>query len=120
MTSPFDSNYISQLEIRFLPVSPLVISSASLMFSWSQDISFGAFLHPSIRNDVAHPNGKSLPRYLPAFMGLSIWGIGITYPSATVICVLNGLSQQSWEACYLYLTGVLFSIAPDTAYKHCE
>ena len=111
MTSPFGSDHGSQLGTALLRLSPLVISSASLMFSWSQDISLGAFLHPSLRNDPAHPSGKLLPRYLPAFMSPGIWGIGLTYPPATVICVINGLSGQTREARTLYFAGALFSIA---------
>ncbi|KAJ5793501.1 hypothetical protein N7457_000100 [Penicillium paradoxum] len=111
MTSAFDSNEVSRLGTALLRISPLVISSASLMFSWSQDISLGAFLHPSLRDDAAHPSGKLLPKYLPAFMGPGIWGIGLTYPPATIICVTNGLSNQSPEARKLYLAGALFSIA---------
>ncbi|PKX89980.1 uncharacterized protein P174DRAFT_445022 [Aspergillus novofumigatus IBT 16806] len=112
MTSSFGSNNdVSQLGTALLRISPLVISSASLMFSWSQDISLGAFLHPSLRHDAAHPSGKLLPRYLPAFMGPGIWGIGLTYPPATVLCVINGLSRQSREARNLYFAGALFSIA---------
>ncbi|RYP79850.1 hypothetical protein DL770_006496 [Monosporascus sp. CRB-9-2] len=102
---------VSQLGTALLRLSPLVISSASLMFSWSQDISLGAFLHPSLRNDAAHPSGKILPRYLPAFMSPGIWGIGLTYPPATVLCVINGLSGQSREARNLYFAGALCSIA---------
>ncbi|KAL4864301.1 hypothetical protein BDV12DRAFT_176415 [Aspergillus spectabilis] len=112
MTSKFGSNNdVSQLGTALLCISPLAISSASLMFSWSQDISLGAFLHPSLRNDAAHPSGKLLPRYLPAFMSPGIWGIGLTYPSATVMCVINGLSRQSLEGRSLYFAGALFSIA---------
>jgi hypothetical protein len=44
-------------------------------------------------------------------MGPGIWGIGLTYPPATVICVINGLSRQSREARTLYFAGALFSIA---------
>ncbi|KAL4756945.1 uncharacterized protein BDW70DRAFT_144182 [Aspergillus foveolatus] len=65
------------------------------MFSWSQDISLGAFLHPSLHNDPAHPSGTILPRYLPALMRPGLWRIGVIYPPATVICVINGLSRQS-------------------------
>ncbi|OQD64682.1 hypothetical protein PENPOL_c007G05840 [Penicillium polonicum] len=105
------SNNPSELGTAILRISPLVVSSASLMFSWSQDISLGAFLHPSLRNDAAHPSGKILPRYLPAFMGPGIWGIALTYPSATVLCMVNGLSRQSRETRNLYLVGALFSVA---------
>lgn len=112
MASLFGSNNDgSQLGTALLRISPLIISSASLMFSWSQDISLGAFLHPSLRHDAAHPSGKLLPRYLPAFMSPGIWGIGLTYPPATVLCVINGLSRQSLEARNLYFAGALFSIA---------
>ncbi|EDP49164.1 hypothetical protein AFUB_086120 [Aspergillus fumigatus A1163] len=112
MASLFGSNNDgSQLGTALLRISPLIISSASLMFSWSQDISLGAFLHPSLRHDAAHPSGKLLPRYLPAFMSPGIWGIGLTYPPATVLCVINGLSRQSREARNLYFAGALFSIA---------
>lgn len=81
------------------------------MFSWAQDISLGAFLHTSLRNDPTHPSGKILPRYLPAFMKPGIWGIGLTYPPATVLCIFNGLSGQSREVRHLYLAGALLSIA---------
>ncbi|KAL4740409.1 hypothetical protein BDV11DRAFT_98677 [Aspergillus similis] len=105
------SHDVAQLGLALLRISPLVLSSASLMFSWSQDISLGAFLHPSLRNDAAHPSGTILPRYLPAFMRPGIWGIGLTYPPATVICVINGLSRQGRDARILYFAGALFSIA---------
>ncbi|KAL4994082.1 hypothetical protein BDV10DRAFT_177563 [Aspergillus recurvatus] len=112
MRSLFGSNDdVPQLGTALLRIFPLAISSASLMFSWSQDISLGAFLHPSLLNDAAHPSGKILPRYLPAFMSPGIWGIGLTYPPAAVICVINGLSRQSREARNLYFAGALFSVA---------
>jgi hypothetical protein len=44
-------------------------------------------------------------------MSPGIWGIGLTYPPATVICVINGLSGQTREARNLYFAGALFSIA---------
>ncbi|KAL4772034.1 hypothetical protein BDW60DRAFT_187992 [Aspergillus nidulans var. acristatus] len=91
-------NDAAQLRLVLLRTLPLVLSSASLMFSWSQDISLGAFLHPSLRNDPAHPSGTILPRYLPAFMRPGLWGIDSTYPPAAVTCVINGLSHQSREA----------------------
>ena len=81
------------------------------MFSWAQDISLGAFLHHSLRSDENHPSGKILPRYLPAFMKPGIWGIGLTYLPATIICVANALSGQSRETCQMYLAGALLSIA---------
>ena len=105
------SNDAVQLGLALLRISPLVLSSASLMFSWSQDISLEAFLHPSLRNDPAHPTGTILLRYMPAFMRPGLWGIGLTYPPATVICVINGLSRQSGYARNLYFAGALFSIA---------
>ncbi|KAJ0414059.1 hypothetical protein BJY00DRAFT_46033 [Aspergillus carlsbadensis] len=92
-------------------ISPLVLSSASLMSSWSQDISLGAFLHPSLRSDPAHPSGRILPRYLPAFMSPGLWGIGLTYPPTAVLCIVNGLSDPSSRARTLYLAGAVFSIA---------
>jgi len=81
------------------------------MFSWAQDISLGAFLHPSLRNDPTHPSGKILPHYLPAFMKPGLWGIGLTYLPATALCIANGLSGQSQEIRGLYLAGAFFSIA---------
>jgi hypothetical protein len=111
MPSIFAADNAPQLGTALLRLSPLVISSASLMFSWAQDISLGAFLHPSLRTDPAHPSGKILPRYLPAFMKPGIWGIGLTYPPATLLCVANGLSGQTREVRGLYLAGALFSIA---------
>ncbi|KAL4812553.1 hypothetical protein BDW67DRAFT_178598 [Aspergillus spinulosporus] len=74
------SNDVVQLGPALLCISPL-------------GISFGAFLHPSLRNDAAHPS------------------IGLTYPPATVLCVINGLSRQSRETRTLYFAGALFSIA---------
>ncbi|RDL31040.1 Uncharacterized protein BP5553_09829 [Venustampulla echinocandica] len=111
MSSLFSTDNAPQLGSALLRLSPLVISSASLMFSWAQDVSLGAFLHPSLRNDAAHPSGTILPRYLPAFMKPGIWGIGLTYPPATVLCVINGLSGQSQDVRKLYFAGALFSIA---------
>lgn len=111
MSSLFSTGNVPQLGVALIRVSPLVISSASLMFSWAQDISLGAFLHHSLRNDPTHPSGKILPRYLPAFMKPGLWGIGLTYPPATVLCVVNGLSGQSREVRLLYLAGALLSIA---------
>ncbi|KND88250.1 hypothetical protein TOPH_07110 [Tolypocladium ophioglossoides CBS 100239] len=111
MSFLFNTDNAPQLGGAFLRVSPLVISSASLMFSLAQDISLGAFLHHSLRNDPTHPSGKILPRYLPAFMKPGIWGIGLTYPPTTVLCIINGLSSQSREVRSLYLAGALLSIA---------
>ena len=109
--SLFTHENAPQLGAAFLRLSPLVMSSASLMFSWAQDISLGAFLHPSLREDATHPSGKILPRYLPAFMKPGLWGIGLTYLPATAFCVANGLSGQSREIRALYLAGALLSIA---------
>ncbi|KAA8651166.1 hypothetical protein EYZ11_012820 [Aspergillus tanneri] len=111
MPSLFSTDNAPQLGVALLRVSPLVLSSASLMFSWAQDISLGAFLHHSLRNDPTHPSGKILPRYLPAFMKPGLWGIGLTYPTATVLCIVNGLSGQSRETRHLYFAGAVLSIA---------
>ncbi|OQE31464.1 hypothetical protein PENSTE_c001G03606 [Penicillium steckii] len=107
----FSSDNVQQLGVALIRVTPLVLSSASLMFSWAQDISLGALLHPSLREDPAHPSGKILPRFLPAFMKPGIWGLALTYPPATVLCLINGFSDQSSEVRHLYLAGSLFSIA---------
>lgn len=111
MSSLLSMDIAPQLGKAFLRISPLVISSASIMFSWAQDISLGAFLHDSLRNDPTHPSGKILPRYLPAFMKPGLWGIGLTYLPATVLCIVNGLSGQSREIRQTYLAGALLSIA---------
>lgn len=111
MSSIFSTNNAPQLGLSLLRVSPLVISSAALMFSWAQDISLGAFLHHSLRNDPTHPSGKILPRYMPAFMKPGLWGIGLTYPPATILCIFNGFSGQSREVRQLYLAGAVLSIA---------
>ena len=110
MSSLFSTNNAHQLGVALLRTSPLVISSASLMFSWAQEISLGAFLHHSLRNDPTHPSGTILPRYLPAFTKPGLWGIGLTYPPAIVLCIVNGLSGQSREVRHLYLAGALLSI----------
>jgi hypothetical protein len=101
----------SQARQALLRVSPLVFSSASLMFSWAQDIAFKAFLHPSLRTDPGHPSGKILPRYLPAFMKPGLWGIGLTFLPSTALCVVNGMSGQSLEVRNLYFAGAVLSIA---------
>ncbi|KAK1966757.1 hypothetical protein LY78DRAFT_709980 [Colletotrichum sublineola] len=111
MPQLFRADNAHLLATSLLCVSPLVLSSASLMFSWSQDISLGAFLHPSLRDDPDHPSGKILPRYLPAFMKPGIWGIGLTYLPATVLCIINGLRSQSNEIRRLYFAGSGLSIA---------
>lgn len=111
MSSVFTKDNTPDLGRAILRVSPLVLSSASLMFSWSQDISFRAFLHHSLRNDPAHPSGNVLPRYLPAFMKPGLWGIGLTYLPATALCIVNGLSNQTSEVRGFYLAGAVFSIA---------
>lgn len=111
MSSHFSTDNIHQLGLALLRVSPLVLSSASLMFSWAQDISLGAFLHTSLRSDPAHPSGKILPRFLPAFMKPGLWGIGLTYLPATGLCIANGLGGQSREVNQLYLVGAVLSIA---------
>ncbi|KAK1991380.1 hypothetical protein LX36DRAFT_735711 [Colletotrichum falcatum] len=111
MSQLFRENKAHLLATSLLRVSPLVLSSASLMFSWSQDVSLGAFLHHSLRNDPDHPSGKILPRYLPAFMKPGIWGIALTYIPASVLCVINGLSGQSSEVRKLYFAGAGLSIA---------
>ncbi|KAI1737470.1 hypothetical protein F4680DRAFT_215107 [Xylaria scruposa] len=100
-----------QLGTALLRLSPLVLSSASVMFSFAQDCSLGAFVHESLRKDAAHPSGKILPRYLPAFMNPGIWGIGVTFLPATILCVINGLGTQSVDARNLYWAGAVFSIA---------
>jgi hypothetical protein len=94
-----------------LRISPLILSSASVMFSWAQDIAFKAFLHSSLRGDPAHPSGRMLPRYLPAFMKPGLWGIGLTFLPATALCIANGISGQSREVRNLYFAGAFLSIA---------
>lgn len=100
-----------QMQQALLRISPLILSSASVMFSWAQDIAFKAFLHSSLRTDPTHPSGKILPRYLPAFMKPGLWGIGLTFLPSTALCVVNGMSGQSREARNLYFAGAAFSIA---------
>ncbi|KAK1979515.1 hypothetical protein LZ30DRAFT_596732 [Colletotrichum cereale] len=111
MPQLFRADNAHLLATSLLRITPLVLSSASLMFSWAQDISLGAFLHRSLRNDPDHPSGKILPRYLPAFMKPGIWGLGLTYIPATVLCVINGFSGQSSEVRQLYFAGAGLSIA---------
>lgn len=94
-----------------LRISPLVLSSASVMFSWAQHIAFKAFLHSSLRNDPAHPSGKILPRYLPAFMTPGLWGIGLTFLPCTALCIANGMRGQSREVRNLYFAGAALSVA---------
>ncbi|XPS73976.1 hypothetical protein M3J09_006104 [Ascochyta lentis] len=101
----------SQTRQALLRVSPLIFSSASLMFSWAQDIAFKAFLHPSLRTDPGHPSGNILPRYLPAFMKPGLWGIGLTFLPSTALCIANGMSGQSREVRHLYFAGAALSIA---------
>lgn len=111
MSSTFHADNISQLGIALLRLTPLVLSSASMMFSWAQDISLGAFLDPKLRSDTAHPSGNILPRYLPAFLKPGLWGIGLTYLPATALCIANGLSGQSREVRNLYFAGAALSLA---------
>lgn len=105
------SGNTSTMRQALLRVSPLVLSSASIMFSWAQDIVFKAFLHPSLRGDPGHPSGKMLPRYLPAFMKPGLWGIGLTFLPSTALCIANGMSGQSREVRNLYFAGAVLSIA---------
>lgn len=111
MSSLFNTDNAPRLGFALLRISPLAISTASLMSSWIQVISFGAFLHPSLRNDPTHPSGKILPRYLPALLKPGLWVIGVTYPPTTVLCIVNGLSSQNREISRLYFAGALLSIA---------
>lgn len=105
------SDNAAQMQQALLRISPLVLSSASVMFSWAQDIAFKAFLHPSLRTDPVHPSGKILPRYLPAFMKPGLWGIGLTFLPSTALCVANGMSRQGREVRNLYFAGAALSIA---------
>jgi hypothetical protein len=110
MTSLFSADNVPQLGLALLRVSPLAISTASLMSSWIQNISFSAFLHPSLRNDPNHPSGRILPRYLPALLKPGLWVIGVTYPPTAILCIANGLSSQNLEVSRLYFAGALLSI----------
>ncbi|KAH8723491.1 hypothetical protein GQ44DRAFT_804030 [Phaeosphaeriaceae sp. PMI808] len=111
MSSIFNPNHGPRIQLALLRLSPLILSSASVMFSWVQNIAFSAFLHSSLRDDSYHPSGKILPRYLPAFMKPGLWGIGLTFLPATALCVVNGLSEQSREIRNLYFAGAVLSIA---------
>lgn len=111
MSSQIGKPNATLLGVALLRISPLVLSSASLIFSWAQHISLGAFLHHSLRNGPTRPSGKILPHYLPAFMKPGIWGIGLTYIPATIICIVNAVSGQSRATCQMYFAGGLLSIA---------
>lgn len=112
MSALFNKDNAPLLGVALLRVSPLILSSASLMFSWAQNIFLRAFLHPSLRDDPAHPSGMMLPRYMPVFLQPGLWGIALTYIPATITCTLNGLmSNQSPEVRRLYLAGAMFSTA---------
>ncbi|KAI1080027.1 hypothetical protein F5B20DRAFT_148513 [Whalleya microplaca] len=110
MASPFTSSNLPTLGRALLRVSPLVISSASLMFSWAQTVAFGSFLVPELQKDPAHPSGNILPRYMPAFMKPGLWGIALTYPTAMLLSIANSFSGQSLYINRLYLIGGLFSL----------
>jgi hypothetical protein len=111
MSSPYSASNSRPLGVALLRLSPLAISSASLMFSWAQNVLFSSFLDQPLRDDLGHPTGKILPRYLSAFMRKGLKGIGLTYPTATILCIANGLRGQSRDVRRLYLAGAVLSLA---------
>ncbi|KAK2601838.1 hypothetical protein QQS21_004621 [Conoideocrella luteorostrata] len=100
--------------LALLRISPVAISSASLMFSWAQDLFFSAFIHPNLAQVPNNPAGKLMPHYMPTIWTRGTPAILISYPGVFALAMANGYGAakcSSLLAARLYLAGGLFSIS---------
>ncbi|KAK0725830.1 hypothetical protein B0H67DRAFT_571674 [Lasiosphaeris hirsuta] len=80
-----------QTGLVLLRLTPLVISSASLMFSWAQHLFFGNFVNSQLSAQPDHPAGKVLVHYMPEAMRRGVPAILALYPSAMALAFANSL-----------------------------
>jgi len=72
MSSPIP---LENLPVALLRISPLVLTTATLMFSWDQDAIFRAFTHPSVTSLASHPAGSILPYWFPRVVYATKWNM---------------------------------------------
>ncbi|GAQ46356.1 hypothetical protein AAWM_00012 [Aspergillus awamori] len=95
-----------------LRLSPLMISSASLMCAIDQQNAFRSFLTPKLANRPGHVSGNLVHDWFPAFARTTKWVILLAYPLAGVVAVINsrapGINPQTR---YFYYAGGVLSVA---------
>ncbi|KAI1844907.1 hypothetical protein JX265_009533 [Neoarthrinium moseri] len=109
--SGIDSHTIG---LALLRLAPLSVSSASLMFSWAQDLFISGFVNPKLANHPDHLSGKLLPYYMPGVWITGTTAIFIAYPGTMLLALANSVGRGAVEnqlARRLYLAGSVMSIA---------
>jgi hypothetical protein len=99
--------------LALLRVGPIAVSSASLMFSWAQDLFVSAFVNPKLANHPDHISGKLLPYYMPGVWITGTTAIFIAYPGTAVLALANAVgagAAQNPLARRLYLVGGALSL----------
>lgn len=95
-----------------LRLSPVIISSASLMCAIDQQNAFSSFLTPKLLAQPGHVSGHLVTDWFPAFAKPTKWVIMLAYPFAGIFAVVNsrvpGLSPQTK---YFYYAGGVLSVA---------
>ncbi|KAK9772056.1 hypothetical protein AB5N19_11678 [Seiridium cardinale] len=102
------------LGLALLRLAPLSVSSASLMFSWAQDLFVSGFVNPKLSNHPDHLSGKLLPYYMPGVWITGTTAIFIVYPGTMLLALANSVGAgavQNQLARRLYLAGGVMSIA---------
>lgn len=110
----FGHIYSSSAALALLRLSPLAISSASLMFSWAQDLFVSGFVNPKLATHPDHLSGKLLPFYMPSVWITGTTAIFVVYPGTAAIALANSFGAGAAgnpAARRLYMAGGLLSIS---------
>jgi hypothetical protein len=107
-----ESISIQTFGTALLRLSPVIISSASLMCAIDQQNAFRSFLTPKLLSQPGHVSGHLVTDWFPAFAKSTKWVIMLAYPFAGIFAVVNscvpGLSPQTK---YFYYAGGVLSVA---------
>lgn len=108
-SSTIDTSLALQAILR---IAPLSISSASLMYSFAQQVFFGAFANPELASHPDEIAGKLLPHYVPTIWARGVPPILVGYPCGFLLGLGNVFGSAASEnplARKLYLAGSVFT-----------
>lgn len=101
------------LGLAILRLSPLIISSASLMCAYDQQNAFRSFLEPSLLEKPNNAMAHVVVHWFAAFARPTKWIIFLSYPLALIFAFINSLGVGSGlhsQTKFFYTAGGILSI----------
>ena len=103
-----------RLGLALLRLSPLIISSGSLMCAWDQQNAFRSFLAEPIQKKPGHMAAHVLTDWFAEFAKPTKWVIMLAYPFALCLALINSFGAPGKglhpHTKYLYIAGGIFSV----------